>query len=252
MKSTITTQGTGVAVSGSSVSPVSTPPSQTITVTTVGGSSLDLSALGAPGGANFIGVDMADDDPTPGSAEEQFIILASYKQALKFASPNQVTFSVDTSGNLVFGLPQDIGQGSSPTFLDVALRKALAQHLVGQLPASGQPHVLAWGTGAGADQTPTAVTVAGHDIFTRISFTTSASPASGQVIAQVAFAQQFDTAPQVIPFGLNAQARAMLNFAGSGATGPAVSAVSTGGFNFSAVAALAANTAYAFGFLIIG
>jgi hypothetical protein len=215
----------------------------------VGAASIDSLGLSLPGGANKVGCDMDDPAPTAGSVQEKLIYLNGYARALRFTSPNQVTYSIDSDSAIVLGLPQDVGPTSNPTFYDVTMHKASLQHIKGINPQTGGPRVTAWGTGSGSNSTPTGVSIGGHDILIKLSFTTSASPAAAQTIAQVAFAEAFDTvAPTVIPLPGNAQTRALMATVGC----PVVSTTTTGGFGFSAVTALAANTAYVFYFLVIG
>lgn len=242
---TVSVASSAVSASGTSVGQADVSGVGTL-VLQVGSVSPDILGLNQPSGANMVGCNMLDPAPTAGSVQEKLIYFNQFAYPLRFASPNQVTYSVDINNAVVLGLPQDIAPASSPAFLDVTMRKVIGQHLKGVNPSSGGPRIVSWGTGAGADQTPTAVVVGGHDIQIRLSFTTSATPASAQTIAQIAFASQFDVAPTVIPVGLNAVSRALLASAG----GPAAASVTTGGFGFSAVAALTAGTAYSFAFNI--
>lgn len=250
MKSVITAPGiSGASAGGNIGSTIGPDGSQELTVQQVSVASLDLPQLALPTGANLVGFDPADDNPTPGSVAEQLLTLGGYMAILRSVGAKQIVLTVDASGNPVIGLPQDIDVDSVVTFDTATLRKSAAIHHLGRNGALA-PRVNTWGTGAGADATPTAVSIVGTDDFFVLTFTTSASPAAGQTIAAILFGSVFDTGkpPLVQPAGYNAQARNSL----AGLTGMAVTGISEAGFALVSVAALSALTTYSVAFNVRG
>lgn len=74
-------------------------------------------------------------------------------------------------------LPQPLGTASDPQFRDLKVRKIVPTGL------QNSSSLIQWGTGVGANSTPTGVSIAGNDMAFTLGFTPSTTPAANQTLA---------------------------------------------------------------------
>lgn len=179
-------------------------------------------------------------------------VCEGFNHYLSGPDPQMVIVTPDVNGDLSLTLPQAVGLLSDPTFRDLTVRKLRGD-------VAHPPTLVAWGTGVGASAVPTSIPagfgttgIDGTDLFVKVGFTTSASPAASQPICTIAWGGgngEFATAPDcpVVALGRNA-----MGVVGSSAAGP----LATGGPNgivlTSGPTPLAAATTYQFGIIVHG
>lgn len=179
-----------------------------------------------------------------GSVGAELQFLAGYAHTLA-GTANEVIITSDAGGDLTASTPQPIGTSSDIQFRDAALRKLI--------PGPYVPTLASWGTGAGANSTPTAGSIGGSDIFVIVNVTPSATPATNATIAQISWSGgngEFTVAPTcvVVPITRNGYGISYSAAGGLLATGGVNGITLTSGLT----TALTAGTAYQFLIIVFG
>lgn len=215
--------------------------SRTITVTTIGGGSLDSALFRLPDGANRINWTPGT-EPEAGSVGELLELLLAAKVLLG-GTAKQVIVTADENGDLTLSLPQAIATDSNVQFQDLTLRR---------LAGSGSPPGVTYGNGAGGDGVPASSSVVGKAGFFTLTLTTGAAPTGTFApIATFAFAPAYAAAPLVLVIPANRKTWALH---ASETTACSVQTTTDAGFTFNAGSSgLAAGGApYSWHFVILG
>lgn len=215
--------------------------SRVVSLTMVGGVSLDSAALRLPDGANRVFW-------TPGTAALAGTVAALLEMLLEYAveiegTTNQITFTADEFGNLTGSLPQDIATNSAVQFKEVIVRNFAG--------SNNPPSVVSFGNGAGASFTPDASVVSGDNMQFQLNLTPSAAPVGAFAnLVTFAFQVTYLTPPRVliIPVG-----RTTSSLQAGILTSCAIGGITETGFTVTVGnTPLTAGVAYSWAFIVIG